>query len=90
MISCKRSEVILEGTSEELMAEVMCILNAMNNVVKDHPIYNKICDEPTMLEVAIRLEALAKSKGICQDAESKYPKPISTNVSNRQVKSKGE
>ena len=88
MISCKRDEVILEGPAEELMAEVMCILNVMNNVVKDHPIYSKICDEPTMLEVAIRLEAIAKSKNIGQDAESKYPKPISTNVPSRQVKTK--
>lgn len=82
MITCKRNEVILDGTSEELMAEAMCILNVMNSVVKDHPIYSKICDEPTMLEVAIRLEAIAKSKNICQDDESKYPKPISTNVPN--------
>ena len=83
MISCKRNEVILDGTSDELMAEAMCILNAMNNVVKDHPIYSKVCDEPTMLEVAIRLEAIAKSKNIGQDAESKYPKPISTNVPSK-------
>ena len=88
MISCKRNEVILEGKADELMAEVMCILTAMNNVVKDHPIYSKICDEPTMLEVAIRLDAIAKSKGICLDAESKYPKPISTNVPNRQENNK--
>lgn len=88
MISCKRNEVIIDGTADELMAEVMCILNVMNNVVKDHPIYSKVCDEPTMLEVAIRLEALAKSKGICQDAESKYPKPISTNVPSRQENNK--
>lgn len=88
MISCKKHEVILEGTAEELMAEVMCILNAMNNVVKDHPIYSKICDEPTMLEVAIRLEAIAKSKGIYQDAESKYPKPTSTNAPSKQENNK--
>lgn len=88
MISCKRNEVVLDGTSDELMAEVMCILNVMNNVVKDHPIYSKICDEPTMLEVAVKLEAIAKSKNICQDAESKYPKLISTNVPNRQVNNK--
>lgn len=90
MIMCKRNEVILDGTSDELMAEVMCILNVMNNVVKDHPIYSKIADEPTMLEIAIKLEAIAKSKNICQDTESKYPKPISTNVPYRQVKNKGE
>ena len=88
MISCKRNEVIIDGNADELMAEVMCILNVMNNVVKDHPIYSKICDEPTMLEVAIRLDALAKSKNIGQDAESKYPKPISTNVPSRQENNK--
>lgn len=44
MINCKRNKVILDGTADELMAEVMCILNAMNNVVKDHPIYSKVCD----------------------------------------------
>ena len=89
MINCKRSEVILDGTPDELMAEVMCILTVMNNVVKDHPIYSKVCDEPTMLEVAIMLEAIAKSKNIGQDAESKYPKPISTNVPSRQENNKG-
>ena len=59
MIKCVRGEVTLEGTSQELVAETMTILRAMNEVVQKDPAFAEIAQDITMLKVAVIIDAIA-------------------------------
>jgi hypothetical protein len=59
MIKCVKGEVELEGTSQELVAECMTILRAMNDVVQKDPTFEVLAKDITMLKVAVIMDAIA-------------------------------
>ena len=59
MIKCVKGEVELEGTSQELVAECMTILRAMNDVVQKDPTFGVLAKDITMLKVAVIIDAIA-------------------------------
>ena len=58
MIKCVKGEVELDGTSQELVAETMTILRAMDDVVQKDPTFGALAKDITMLKLAVITDAI--------------------------------
>ena len=72
MIKCVKGEVELEGTTQELVAETMTILNAMNTILKKDKVFSSMGKDITMLQLALIMDVKAEHS----PNYTKYPEPL--------------